>query len=393
MYDKLEQILTSIIYIFFVLALVLVISKNIVNPWIIILLSSIALLSFSIKNIVFHENNRYKLSYNLGIIFDFFIIFVVSTLDGSGTAFIFYLVFLIHIIITAPIKEAAFLTLTSFSLQVITLMISYKYNPQLYVPKALIFSLVFAIEFIAIYILKCLIRQNQIIKNSIKELKSKTLEQQITYNELKDAYEKLEEMTILKERNKIAGEIHDTVGHTLTTVLVEMELGRKLAPQNLNLALEKYSCAQEQVRKGLNELRKSVRMLASGNNDGDFTTSLLALIKDTENHTSVNIATNIGELPQLNAEIQKTFYNALQEGLTNGIKHGKSTAFVFKLVYENPNVIFYLADNGIGCDSVNYGFGLKSMRNRITEIGGSLSIECEPDEGFSLEITLPYNEA
>jgi len=200
-------------------------------------------------------------------------------------------------------------------------------------------------------------------------------------------------MTILKERNKIAGEIHDTVGHTLTTVLVEMELGKKLAPKNLNLALEKYSCAQEQVRKGLNELRKSVRMLANGSNDGDFTTSLLAMIKDTENHTSINIATNIGELPKLNTEIKKTLYNALQEGLTNGIKHGQSTAFVFKLVYENSNVIFYLADNGTGCDSVNYGFGLKSMRNRITEIGGSLSIECEPDEGFSLEITLPYNEA
>ena len=393
MYDKLEQILTSIIYIFFVLTLVLVISKNIVNPWIIILLSSLALLSFSIKNIVLDENNRHKLFYNLSTIFDFFIIFLISKLDGSGTAFIFYIVFLIYLIITTPIKQAAFFTLTSFSLQVITLMIRYKYNPQLYVPKALIFSLVFGIEFIVIYILKCLLKQNQIIKDSIRELKSKSLEQQITYNELKEAYEKLEEMTILKERNKIAGEIHDTVGHTLTTVLVEMELGKKLAPKNLNLALEKYSCAQEQVRKGLNELRKSVRMLANGSNDGDFTTSLLAMIKDTENHTSINIATNIGELPKLNTEIKKTLYNALQEGLTNGIKHGQSTAFVFKLVYENSNVIFYLADNGTGCDSVNYGFGLKSMRNRITEIGGSLSIECEPDEGFSLEITLPYNEA
>jgi len=272
-------------------------------------------------------------------------------------------------------------------------MIKFKFSPQGYVPKALIAALAYGIVFMAAYISKYLVTQNQIINNTIDELKIKTIEQQATYDELKEAYERLEEMTVLKERNKIAGEIHDTVGHTLTTVLVEMELGKKLASRDLPLALEKYNCAQAQVRKGLNELRKSVRMLADGSEILDFIPSLLVLIKDTEKHTAVGINTNIGELPELDIEIKKTLYNALQEGLTNGIKHGKSTAFVFKLVYENSNIIFYLADNGIGCSSISHGFGLRAMRDRVKELNGSLSIECEPNEGFSLEITIPYRQS
>jgi len=386
MSHKAEEILIGIIYTLFALTLIFIVSENIYNPWIITLLSTVVLLSFSLRKF-FH------LPYVIptaAIIFELIIIFIICRLDVSAMAFIFYLTLMIDLILSRPIKQAAVFALGSFLLTILALIIKFKFNPQGYVPKALIVTLAYGVVFMAVYIAKCLIIQNQIINNTINELKVKTIEQQATYDELKEAYERLEEMTILKERNKIAGEIHDTVGHTLTTVLVEMELGKKLASRDLPLALEKYNCAQAQVRKGLNELRKSVRMLDNGSDILDFAPSLLVLIKDTEKHTAVGINTNIGELPELSIDIKKTLYNALQEGLTNGIKHGKGTAFVFKLVYENNNIIFYLADNGIGCSSVNYGFGLKAMRDRIKELGGSLSIECEPNEGFSLEITIPY---
>ena len=389
MSHKAEEILIGIIYTFYALTLIFIVSKNIQNPWIITLLSTVVLLSFSLRKF-FHLPYGFSTS---AMVFEFIIIFIICRLDISAMAFLFYLALMIDLVLNRPIKQSAAFTFGSFLLTISALMIKFKFNPQGYVPKALIAALAYGIVFMAAYISKYLITQNQIINNTIDELKVKTIEQQATYDELKEAYERLEEMTVLKERNKIAGEIHDTVGHTLTTVLVEMELGKKLASRDLPLALEKYNCAQAQVRKGLNELRKSVRMLADGSEILDFIPSLLVLIKDTEKHTAVGINTNIGELPELDIEIKKTLYNALQEGLTNGIKHGKSTAFVFKLVYENSNIIFYLADNGIGCSSINHGFGLRAMRDRVKELNGSLSIECEPNEGFSLEITIPYRQS
>jgi signal transduction histidine kinase len=180
------------------------------------------------------------------------------------------------------------------------------------------------------YILKYILRQNERIDGTLKRLTAKTLEQAITFEELKDAYGKLEDITILKERNRLAREIHDTLGHTLTTVLVETEAGKILLQKDKELGIEKIELAQEQIRKGLDDLRRSVSLLSQGDELLDFNTSLEVFIKDTVKHTGVLIKYDINLDVQLNSPIRRTLFRALQEGITNGIKHGKSSVFVFK---------------------------------------------------------------
>jgi signal transduction histidine kinase len=199
-------------------------------------------------------------------------------------------------------------------------------------------------------------------------------------------------MTILKERNRIAREIHDTVGHTLTTVLVEIEAGERLVVVNPELSVEKIKLAKGQVRKGLNDIRTSVRMLQSGKEILDFETSLKLLIEETTKYGEVFIKYNIEKLPELSEDIKTTIYRALQEGLTNGIKHGKSTAFVFRLNFENGNLKFLLQDNGIGTDKIINSFGLMVMEERTRELGGIFNLTSKSGEGFEINISIPVGE-
>jgi signal transduction histidine kinase len=80
---------------------------------------------------------------------------------------------------------------------------------------------------------------------------------------------------------------------------------------------------------------------------------------------------------------------ALSELAANGIRHGRSTAFFLKLQLENDIMQILFQDNGIGCQNITPGFGLRNMKKGIEDAGGSINFRSEKDEGFETEIELP----
>jgi signal transduction histidine kinase len=221
------------------------------------------------------------------------------------------------------------------------------------------------------------------------ELKKKTKQLEDSYIKLRDNTRDIEEITILKERNKIAREIHDTMGHTLTSVLIELEAGERLLKNDQDLAIQKIYLAKEQVRKGLSNLRESVGVLNKGKEILGFVSSLKLLLEETAFHGDIYVKYEIEELPKLSEIQESALYRALQEGLTNGIKHGKSTAFIFILKCEHGHLSFQLRDNGIGSDKIIFGFGLSAMELRIREVGGTLNIDSFFGEGCTIIISIP----
>ncbi|WP_246615481.1 sensor histidine kinase [Clostridium thailandense] len=249
---------------------------------------------------------------------------------------------------------------------------------------------IFIIVYIIFFLINHLLKQTEVIEAALKDITVKKLEKDSMYNDLKEAYERVENITALKERNRIAREIHDTVGHTLTTVLVELEAARRLIKKDLELAESKLNLAQNQVRKGLNDIRSSVRILENGQDILDFYSDLESIIAETEKHSEAIIKAQIDYDIVLNKGQEKVILSALLEGLANGIRHGKSSAFLFKLYKNKEKVLFSLEDNGKGSDIVTYGFGLRAMRERILELNGSLDISSKLGEGFGIYITFPY---
>ncbi|MBI6875326.1 sensor histidine kinase [Clostridium aciditolerans] len=246
---------------------------------------------------------------------------------------------------------------------------------------------IFIVVYIIFFLINHLLKQTELIEAALKEVTVKKLEKDSMYNDLKEAYERVESITALKERNRIAREIHDTVGHTLTTVLVEMEAAKRLIKKDIDLAESKLNLAQGQVRKGLNDIRGSVRVLENGQDILDFYSDIKSIIAETEKHSGAIIKAQIDYNIALTKAQEKVIISALLEGLSNGIRHGKSSAFLVKLYLDNEKVYFSLEDNGRGADIVTYGFGLRAMRERILELNGSLDISSKLGEGFSIYIS------
>jgi signal transduction histidine kinase len=388
--QKTDNILTYILYFSLTVVLLFVLAQNIADPWVIIVLSGLIIGSITTRNAVIYPSPKYNHFGKFTILIDLILVFIISLIDqGTSSSVFYYLLIADCSIAYSPLFTGLFTVLCYLTLhlsQYIT-----KGYPDLItlLPQMGLSSLSFIGVFVIMYLVKYEIGQRRKLSQTMYELKIKSKQLENTYLKLKEASEELEDLTIVSERNRIAREIHDTVGHTLTTVLLELEAGERLIPINPETAAQKIGLAKSQVRKGLQDIRESVKTLQAGRELLEFVPSLKLLMEETTKHGEIFIKYDIKELPMLTSTQEKAIYRALQEGLTNGIRHGNSTAFVLVLAYENDNLKFMLQDNGVGSELIVKGFGLAAMEERVKELGGLLMVQSSPGEGFQISITIP----
>lgn len=198
--------------------------------------------------------------------------------------------------------------------------------------------------------------------------------------------EKLRSLAVVEERNRIAAEMHDTVGHTLTAAVLTLEAAQGLVSEPQ--AAHKLHQAKEQVRRGLSELRASVKVVRTGNK-ADFAAVLEQLLQEIRSDTGLDIQLVMESeitLPPLQTGI---LLSAIKECTTNAIKHGQAT-HVDILIGEYKELLrLTFTDNGNGTDDIKSGSGLSIMRERLQSVGGTLEIESAPGEGFTASLTIP----
>ncbi|WP_438348170.1 histidine kinase [Paenibacillus sp. FA6] len=227
----------------------------------------------------------------------------------------------------------------------------------------------------------------QHLKNSLEEqVEERTQSLEKSMQETSAA---LAEMSVYAERNRIAQEIHDIVGHTLTSTVLQIEAGKRLLHKDMDGAVNRLKEAQDLVRHSLSEIRSSVHMLKE-DKYYDLVQALSQLMLDTERNTGVVIHREMDPLPHISVVIKKLIYHSLLEGLTNGMRHGHSKEFNFRLNDDGSSLQFRLKDNGQGTSEIKKGFGLRVMEDRVEQLGGGLHIESEPDQGYVLRMYIPY---
>jgi len=221
-------------------------------------------------------------------------------------------------------------------------------------------------------------------RQAIQSMKMKDL-----LGELREKSAKLEEMAIVKERNRIAGEIHDTVGHTLTAALISLEAGKMLIDRDNAKAKEKIEAARLQLKKGLEQVRSSVKAIREGNMLLGFEESFKAVLKQMEKDMNISFVSRT----ELNIKPMPFQYHVLlrilQESVTNGIKHGGADKFTVELVNDEKNIHMRIHDNGAGSEKIIKGFGLANMEERVKELGGSIEFQSEPGNGFKTSVNIP----
>jgi signal transduction histidine kinase len=388
--QKTDSIFTYILYFSLAVIFLFTFIQNVRDPWIILVLTGLMAGSLTLRNAVIYPSEKHRNIGMLIILLDVLLVFFINRLDTGSSSGVFFYVLVADCAVAYSALFTGLVTLLCFTAYHLSQYISLGYPDLLSIlPQAGISSLSFIGVFAIMYIVKYEIRQRKKLAETMYELKVKTKQLENTYLKLKEASEELEELTIVAERNRIAREIHDTVGHTLTTVLLELEAGERLIPVDPQTAVLKIGLAKAQVRRGLQDIRESMKTLQSGKELMEFVPSLKLLMEETTKHGNIFIKYDIGELPKLTPAQEKTIYRALQEGLTNGIRHGKSTAFVFVLEYTGNGIRFMLQDNGKGTENVVKGFGLSAMEARVKELGGVLLVQSAPGEGLQINITIP----
>jgi len=209
-------------------------------------------------------------------------------------------------------------------------------------------------------------------------------------SELQKAYDTLAEVTVLEERQRIAKEIHDTAGHSITTVIMQTEAAKLVIEKNPEDAKRKLIAANLQAKHALEELRESVHVLSGNTVKGTLKNELTAVIEDSTDGTGITIRYEIEDVA-LSPDKERFFCNALKEAISNGIRHGGATAFWVEFKQENGMVRLLVSDNGRGVESgeLKKGFGLSAMAENAERLGGDIHCLFEQQEGFELEAVLP----
>lgn len=200
-----------------------------------------------------------------------------------------------------------------------------------------------------------------------------------------------EELATVKERNRLARDIHDGLGHYLTAIHVQIQAGRAVLDRDRATALDALSKAQSLAQAGLSEVRRSVAALrASPLDNRSLPEAVLELVDECR---AAGVATEFkvcGELRPLSAQVELALYRAVQEALTNVRKHADASRAEVTLDCQSASLVrLTVHDYGLGSGDLNGGFGLLGIRERVRLLGGQVHVDTAPGAGFTLQVEVP----
>lgn len=200
-----------------------------------------------------------------------------------------------------------------------------------------------------------------------------------------------EKAVLLRERDRMSKQIHDTLGHTLTAVSVQLGAAEMLLGKDPEQARIKIANAKAQTREGLASIKEALAKIDKGGLQ--FKERLAEAARKAETNMNCKILSQVFIESSLPPGLQDLLLSALQEGVTNGVRHGGATAFVFRLDAGLDGVRFTLEDNGKGCKRVHKGFGLTAMERQAQACGGALEAVAMQGAGFTLKLNFPNRRA
>ncbi|EDY83657.1 Histidine kinase domain protein [Verrucomicrobiia bacterium DG1235] len=201
----------------------------------------------------------------------------------------------------------------------------------------------------------------------------------------------IEELAATQERNRIAREIHDTIGHSLTVVNMQLETSKALIDSDKEKAKRFLEKAQEVTRQGLTDVRSSVASLRSSPLDGKSLPGALEGMMSASFGGGVKTRFELkGEVAALNPASEAALYRSAQEALTNVRKHADASEVKLSLDFSFPECVkLVVADNGKGSEKVEGGFGIMGIRERIQLLDGEMRVSTSPGQGLELSLSLP----
>ncbi|MCM3639420.1 sensor histidine kinase [Sporosarcina luteola] len=216
---------------------------------------------------------------------------------------------------------------------------------------------------------------------------------QAAHRQLREYAEQVEQLTAIRERNEIAREIHDTVGHKMTALVVQLQVAGEMVERDAGKAKEVLVVCEQLTRDALHEIRLSVRTLKEDNEKVSFRDDLQELMYEfssmTYMETRLMLTVDVARIPK---SLQPTIKRIVQEGLTNAKKHGNADTCIVTIQMGEEAIHIEIKDDGKGEENFIPNFGLINMKERVAEHEGSFAIESFEGEGFRIMIAFPLKQ-
>ncbi len=237
-----------------------------------------------------------------------------------------------------------------------------------------------------------------------------------THNELAEAHQRLaataaqeQELAVLRERNRLAREMHDTLGHALVLVTVKLEVAQRLQERDPERSNQELAATQQIVRESMHELRASIANLRSPTLEHEPVCHALSRLVDemaqrTGIHATYDIQPDIASFPE---QVEETLWKVGQEAIANIEKHARASNVLLHMSRYEGTLHMSLEDDGVGlpreCSQHKANgqtaytspaghYGLNGMLERIEHIGGSLSLNSGAKRGTVVKVVLPLVE-
>ncbi|HZU68023.1 MAG TPA: sensor histidine kinase [Ktedonobacteraceae bacterium] len=235
--------------------------------------------------------------------------------------------------------------------------------------------------------------------------------------ELEEAHRQLaesaaqeQELAVLRERTRLAREMHDTLGHALALVSVKLEIAQRLRERDPERCDRELEATREIVRNSMNELRASIANLRSPALEREPACRAISryareMAQRAGLRVSYDLHPGVEGLPEA---IEETLWKMGQEALANIEKHAQASNVLLHISRQNGSIVMRIQDDGIGlpealyrlqedgdmtCTSPEGHFGLSGMRERVENCGGHLHLYPAEDHGTVVEVELPLVEA
>lgn len=235
------------------------------------------------------------------------------------------------------------------------------------------------------YIIETSNKKEISLKNSLDAERKLRYELESVKAKLLNSSKEIAHLTETYERNRIAREIHDNVGHRATGILIQLQAAYKLMGRNDEKSKEVLKKSIDALAETVTLLRDTVYNIKPSEKLG------LEYIKNiVQNFSFCNVNFKFtGDFNTINPILIEIIGTNIKETLTNAAKYSSCTNIIISIDINEMYIRLYTKDNGSGCKNIKEGLGLSGMRERIENIGGSMSIS--PDDGFMMVCIIPLN--
>jgi len=263
-------------------------------------------------------------------------------------------------------------------------------------------SLLSAYAFVAVFslVLRRLNIQKERAETLLHRLEASNAELEEAHRQLQKYASEVEELAVVRERTRLAREIHDTLGHYLSILTIQLETISKLQGRDPARAVVEIAEARRVASQSMQEVRNAIAALRPTSIATLTLTGAIAQLgrEFEQNAAETELTLDLDtQLPPISPDLQVALYRAVQETLTNVRKHAHASKVLVRLRYEDELLELLVLDNGRGAsgdaNSRAEGFGLIGLRERIELLDGQVSHGPAEPAGYRVTVQVPVPSA